>query len=94
MKEIINPRGQNVAAPNAIKPAKAKLMMMPPTTPVAVAGLLQQQHIAVRCIYTRSAGIYKITRLKDLMWQGGVSTINCSIRTITRVARPRGAKVL
>ena len=50
MKEIINPRGQNVAAPNAIKPAKAKLMMMPPTTPVAVAGLLQQQHIAVRCI--------------------------------------------
>ena len=50
MKEIINPRGQNVAAPNAIKPAKAKLMTMPPTTPVAVAGLLQQQHIAVRCI--------------------------------------------
>ena len=49
MKEIINPRGQNVAAPNAIKPAKAKLMTMPPTTPVAVAGLLQQQHIAVRC---------------------------------------------
>ena len=58
MKEIINPRGQNVAAPNAIKPAKAKLMTMPPTTPVAVAGLLQQQHIAVRCTPRRSAGIY------------------------------------
>ena len=57
MKEIINPRGQNVAAPNAIKPAKAKLMTMPPTTPVAVAGLLQQQHIAVMMYTRRSAGI-------------------------------------
>ena len=60
MKESINPRGQNVAAPNAIKPAKAKLMMMPPTTPVAVAGLLQQQHIAVRCIYIRGGGVLGI----------------------------------